>query len=197
MKNYYEILEVDKHASNEIIKNAYKTLVKKYHPDLKEGEEKLEAEEKIKQVNEAYNILSDKIKRTEYDNNLTENSISIEQYNLIVYENSQLKKELNNIKHIMSTSENTSYTRPRYTNMHYTQNQNVNNQNVNNYNDFLYSAKELVKKLIGILLSFIIVGIVIFIILHLPFLKDFFINGNLIVLFVIIIAFYYMFWKNK
>lgn len=36
MKNYYKILEVDKNASNEVIKVAYKSLVKKYHPDLKE-----------------------------------------------------------------------------------------------------------------------------------------------------------------
>ena len=43
MKNYYEILEVDKNASDEIIKVAYKALVKKYHPDLKEGTSKINA----------------------------------------------------------------------------------------------------------------------------------------------------------
>ena len=56
MKNYYEILEVDKNASDEIIKVAYKALVKKYHPDLKEGNAKINAEDKIKQINEAYDI---------------------------------------------------------------------------------------------------------------------------------------------
>ena len=41
-KNYYDILEVNKNASPEIIEKAYKTLVKKYHPDLQKNEEKRE-----------------------------------------------------------------------------------------------------------------------------------------------------------
>ena len=56
MKNYYEILEVDKNASNDIIKVAYKSLVKKYHPDVKDGHDKKASEEKIKQINDAYDI---------------------------------------------------------------------------------------------------------------------------------------------
>ena len=66
MKNFYEILEVDKKASSEIIEKAYKTLVKKYHPDL-HPDDKEYAEEQIKLINDAYDTLSDTTKREEYD----------------------------------------------------------------------------------------------------------------------------------
>ena len=93
MKNYYEILEVDKNASDEIIKIAYKALVKKYHPDLKEGNAKINAEDKIKQINEAYDILSNPEKKYEYDQNLINEDISKEQYEIVLNENMNLKKE--------------------------------------------------------------------------------------------------------
>ena len=67
MKDYYGILEVNKNASNEIIEKAYKTLVKKYHPDLYSSVQKKEAEKKLKEINEAYNILSDSFLRSQYD----------------------------------------------------------------------------------------------------------------------------------
>lgn len=67
MKNYYEILEVNQKASKEIIEKAYKVLVKKYHPDLYSGEKQKYAEKKIKEINEAYNILSDEFLREQYD----------------------------------------------------------------------------------------------------------------------------------
>ena len=68
--NYYEILEVSEKASKEIIEKAYKTLAKRYHPDLQPEDKKLIAEEKMKQINEAYDILSDDNKRREFDNRL-------------------------------------------------------------------------------------------------------------------------------
>lgn len=72
MKTLYELLEVSENASKEIIEKAYKVLAKKYHPDLQAEGEKLEAEKKMKQINEAYEILSDETKRKEYDLKLTE-----------------------------------------------------------------------------------------------------------------------------
>ena len=59
MKKYYEILEVDKNASQEVIEKAYKTLAKKYHPDLQQGSMKQQYAEKMKIINEAYDVLSD------------------------------------------------------------------------------------------------------------------------------------------
>ncbi len=64
-KNYYEILGVDKNASSDDIKKAYRTLVKKYHPDLHPGDK--EAAEKFKEINEANEVLSDEKKRKNYD----------------------------------------------------------------------------------------------------------------------------------
>ena len=64
-KDYYSILGVDKNASSDDIKKAYRTLVKKYHPDLHPGDK--EAAEKFKEINEANEILSDDKKRKQYD----------------------------------------------------------------------------------------------------------------------------------
>ena len=67
MKNYYEMLEVSENASKEVIDKAYKVLAKKYHPDLQEEKNKKAAEEKIKSLNEAYEVLSNPQKKQAYD----------------------------------------------------------------------------------------------------------------------------------
>jgi curved DNA-binding protein len=66
-KDYYEILGVDRNATDKEIKLAFKKLAKKYHPDLHTGEDKKVAEEKFKEMNEAYEVLSDNEKREKYD----------------------------------------------------------------------------------------------------------------------------------
>ncbi len=62
MKNYYDILGIDKKASKDEIKKAFRTLAHKYHPDKKGGDT-----EKFKEINEAYTVLSDDQKRQQYD----------------------------------------------------------------------------------------------------------------------------------
>ncbi len=64
-KDYYKILGVSKDASQDDIKKAYRTLVKKYHPDLHPGDQ--ECAEKFKDINEANEVLSDETKRKNYD----------------------------------------------------------------------------------------------------------------------------------
>ena len=67
MKNYYEELHVSSNASKEEIKKAYIKLAKKYHPDRAKGIPKEIAERYMKDINEAYDVLSDDDKRKEYD----------------------------------------------------------------------------------------------------------------------------------
>lgn len=62
MKDYYKILGVSRNASQEEIKKAYRRLAHQYHPDKAGGDEK-----KFKEINEAYQVLSDKHKRAQYD----------------------------------------------------------------------------------------------------------------------------------
>lgn len=63
---YYETLELNENASIEVIKMAYKALVRKYHPDTFEGDIEV-AHKRMAEINEAYEILGDPIKKAEYD----------------------------------------------------------------------------------------------------------------------------------
>ena len=68
MKDYYKILEVDPKATLEQIKFQHRFLVHAWHPDkFPNSELKEKAEEKIKEINEAFNVISDLVKRENYD----------------------------------------------------------------------------------------------------------------------------------
>ena len=64
-RDYYEVLGVQKNATDDELKKAYRKLAKQYHPDMNPGDK--EAEAKFKEINEAYEVLSDKDKRAKYD----------------------------------------------------------------------------------------------------------------------------------
>lgn len=66
-KDYYQVLGLERTASEQEIKSAYRKLARKYHPDLHSGSEKSGAEEKFKEINEAYEVLGDQEKRSKYD----------------------------------------------------------------------------------------------------------------------------------
>lgn len=123
-QNYYEILEISKNASPEIVEKAYKTLAKKYHPDLQKNSLKKDSEEKLKQINEAYEVLSDTTKRKNYDAMLQQSKIETEQLtHTLLEENRILKNELSHLKSIFSQT-----------------NTNLSNKNLSNSknDDFLY-----------------------------------------------------------
>ena len=65
MKDYYQVLGVGRGASDQDIKQAYRKLARKYHPDINPGDK--EAEARFKEINEAYEVLSDKEKREKFD----------------------------------------------------------------------------------------------------------------------------------
>lgn len=65
MPNYYEILNIDKNATQDEIKKSYRTLARKYHPDFNREEN---ASDKFKEIQQAYEVLSDEKRRKEYDN---------------------------------------------------------------------------------------------------------------------------------
>ncbi len=66
-QDYYELLEVERNASEKEIKSAYRKLARKWHPDLHPAAEKKQAEEQFKRINEAYEVLKDPDKRARYD----------------------------------------------------------------------------------------------------------------------------------
>lgn len=85
MKNYYNILEVSENASKEIIEKAYKVLVMRYHPDLQANNPKAEA--KIREINEAYSVLSDSFMREQYDKELKKEreKLNKDNYDELIY----------------------------------------------------------------------------------------------------------------
>ncbi len=66
MKDYYQVLNVNRDASQEDIKKTFRTLAMQYHPD-RNPQNPVEAEKKFKEINEAYEVLSDGRKRQMYD----------------------------------------------------------------------------------------------------------------------------------
>ena len=197
MKNYYKILQVDKDASPEIVKVAYKLLVKKNHPDLKEGEDKKNAEKKIKEINEAYDVLSNPVKKSEYDQSIINENVSQEQYNFILNENMNLKKELNYFHNLYNRN---NYYKQKNTNMYNENiNQNTSNDEINNNSKFksiFNNLNENIKTLIAIVITFLII----FFVIKIPFLYSLvfenFGNGTLLII-VIVVVLYIYYFRNK
>lgn len=127
-KNYYEILQIDKNASPEVIEKVYKTLAKKYHPDLQKENKKAESEIILKQINEAYEVLSDSEKRRNYDDSLINSYITKEEYNQLYTENQMLKNKLHKMQ---ETLQNAKFENPPIFNEQ--------QQNNNQYNNYQYN----------------------------------------------------------
>ena len=150
MKNYYEILEVDVKASKEIIDKAFKVLAKKYHPDTQSEQKKEWAEAKFKEINEAYEVLSNEASRKDYDSELDYDKNSY--IEAIINKNEhlehlvvELQNEISYLKN-QTNSNNFSNTNNRYENPFQDNYQYEANQNPNfnqaNYNIYYDAAPE-------------------------------------------------------
>lgn len=98
MKSYYEILEVSENASPEVIEKAYKTLAKKYHPDIQPRDKIYWAEAKFKEITQAYQVLSDPNLRSQYNLKIGIGSNILKQYDSLYSENEKLKQEVDSLK---------------------------------------------------------------------------------------------------
>ena len=178
-KDYYEILEVDKKASREIIEKAYKTLAKKYHPDLQKGQEKEKYERKMQIVNEAYSVLSDEYKKSEYDKQLKIKVVPIEEYQNILNENIKLRQELDRLQNINNVEQTNRYQ--RQAEIEY--NQKINNAVNQAYHDayvqdmknrgYKFKHKKTLKEYIKLIITIVLVILILLAIAQIPPIKRF------------------------
>ncbi len=176
MKNYYEILEVDKNASKEIIDKAFKVLAKKYHPDIHEEEKKAWAEAKFKEINEAYEVLSNKITKEEYDVNLKNNEI--DKYEALLIQKQHLENIVSQLKLELQISKNSS------NNSNYNESIPYTNNTIKSDGDFIEEKyfyykpfiRHRFKDLLAFLITFLFIFFIGFIIWNIPFTNKFLIN---------------------
>lgn len=176
MKNYYEILEVSENASNEIIDRAYRVLAKKYHPDTWPSNKSYWAENKFKEITEAYQILSNPTLRKKYDMEIVRSNSLNDKYDDLYSEQKRLNQEIKNLKI------------KNKTNAYSDQVDNIDKspKSILSYlKNFIFSIKSLIqneknkpaeersKDLTALVLTIIIVTIILFIFWKVPFLKKF------------------------
>lgn len=171
MKDYYELLEVNKNASEEIIKKVFRILIKKNHPDLFEGKEKQKAEEKVQKLNEAYEVLSDKEKREKYDLELEESDLAnASTIEVLVQENEYLKSVIQEKDKIIKdyigdvktadANETPTFYFDDFSNYGNPENEIDYDEYINREANRLYQLKDRIKKIIYMILM-IIAGIIV------------------------------------
>ena len=183
-KNYYDILQINQNASPEIIEKAYKTLAKKYHPDLQEENNKKEAEEMLKEINEAYEILSNPEKKALYDQNLKDETISninLNSFNSTTNENPETDINQKKFDEIRKEQQELEYKRQQ---LQYQEQMEQARQKA--YHDayiqdlknrgYKIRYKKTLKDYIKGIISIIVVIIVLILLWHVPFIQNFFIN---------------------
>ncbi len=189
-KNYYQILQIDKEASQDIIEKAYKTLAKKYHPDLQAEENKKNAENILKKINEAYEVLSNPSKREAYNKTIEQSTISQEQYKEIIHQNEYLKNKLKNNSSVQNSNSNNNLNFENYYNkkiqdLEYQENLQKARQRA--YYDayiqdlksrgykikYKKTLKEYLKNLISLIITIFIISISFFILWQIPIVKRF------------------------
>ena len=191
MKNYYEILEVDKNASQEVIEKAYRALAKKYHPDLQQGTNQQEYAEKMKIINQAYDILSDNFKREQYNQKLQNEelqnqTISREEQQRIMQENYALKQQLNRMENNNTQYSRTNVDEGTIINMSRILDQQIRAARRQAYHDayiqdmqnrgYKIRYKHGIKYYLKLIAILVITIFILFLIYQIPFVKNFFVN---------------------
>lgn len=201
-KNYYDILQINKNATPEILEKAYKTLVRMYHPDLQEGANKQEYEEKLKLINEAYETLSNEQKRKQYD-------LELEQIEQMKRQQENVENSYSNFNNSYNPNvSNNQYQNPNNYNNNYDINEKVEQARIQNEKQRIYEEEEYnrqvneainkayhdayiqdlksrgykirykktIKDYIKNFAIFILTIFILYLILKLPFVKNYFIN---------------------
>ena len=156
--NYYEILNVTKDASQKEIRQSYKALMKKYHPDIFKGD-KARAEKLSMEINAAYDVLSNEETRREYDLSLEEN-LSNSAFSSKETDTSE------NTNHYYSSSKNTyngynpysyeNYKRKKYYNSKYKYYSNSYNSHIKTAEDYVSNKIDTLKTYQKVLAFFIL-----------------------------------------
>ena len=200
--NYYDILQINKNATPEIVEKAYKTLVRMYHPDLQEGANKQEYEEKLKLINEAYETLSNEQKRKQYD-------LELEQIEQMKRQQENVENSYSNFNNSYNPNvSNNQYQNPNNYNNNYDINEKVEQARIQNEKQRIYEEEEYnrqvneainkayhdayiqdlksrgykirykktIKDYIKNFAIFILTIFILYLILKLPFVKNYFIN---------------------
>lgn len=183
MKSYYDILEVSENASQEVIEKAYKALVKKYHPDIQPRDKIFWAESKIKEITEAYTVLSNPSSRSSYNLKIGVGSDVLKQYNSLYSENQKLKQEVDSLK---NQEEDSNLFKNRKKNKKHSEKgvassilkeinpkQYLKSIGTLLYNETKKPKQERSKDLLALILTIIIVTIIIIVFCKIPVLRNF------------------------
>lgn len=180
-KNYYDILQINKNASPEIIEKAYKVLAKKYHPDLQAKENKKQAEERLKEINEAYEILSNPEKKQNYDDlllsqeqkvepNLEDFLLKKQQLEQELLQKQRLEQQLEQEKHMQEIAYQEQLQRARQQAYHDAYIQDLKNRG------YKIRYKKTIKDYLKCFMSIFMVIFILFLLWQIPFVQNYFLN---------------------
>ena len=171
-RDYYEVLGVEKTATDDELKKAYRKLAKKYHPDMNSGSNSYLSEDKFKELTEAYRILSNKALRAQYDEEIGLGSNNFNVYNNLYSEQERLKKEVQSLK---MEKESQKYVNKKQKERENSLNPKKYFQIIGTalYNETKKSKEERSKDIFALVLTIIIVAIIVFVFWKVPVLKKF------------------------
>ena len=180
MKNYYQILEISENASPEIIEKAYRVLAKKYHPDVQPRDKLYWAEVNFKEITEAYQVLSNRELKKDYDMKLNAYNFQTQNYNYTQF-TQQPDYSVSYSEPQEPVQKNTNYRFKRKKSNNTISS--LNTEIISSLRDIISSIPHLIREqakkpqkersdsLKALILTILIVSIIIFIFIKIPFLN--------------------------